>query len=343
MNVLFLIGNGFDINVELKTHYTDVLDAYLKIPSNDPRIEKFKINIKSDSTLWSNFERTMGIYTENFISENVDDYCFCIKNFREFLVKYLRNEEARIDYGANIGNIISIFRTSIGKFYNKLTPLDKGTFTSIIEKENSITYNFVTFNYTNVLDKCIEVLTSKGRGFDTHLLNRSNSNTSITDYIGKILHIHGTTEVDMIMGVDNVEQIKNKELSNNKKLERLIIKPSINKKRKNLNHEDTLSLIDDSQIICLFGLSLGETDKCWWEKIGTWLKDTDNKHLVIFEYIQGLNSIHPDESIENEENIIDKFFLSANITQEQDKNKCEGRIHIGINTNMFKIDLIKKD
>ncbi|OAV72480.1 hypothetical protein Barb6_01083 [Bacteroidales bacterium Barb6] len=299
MNVLFLIGNGFDINVGLKTRFSDAIDTYLKEQNNDPRIQKFKRDISRDFEHWSDFEKQLGIYTEEFTPQNIDDYYFCIRNFRESLVKHLKNEESRIDYNMCKNDIISIFSRSIANFYERLTPVFENDIKSIIYKGEVASYNFITFNYTNVLDKCIKILNE-----DTNLNNEDI-------YIDDILHIHGTTEEHVILGVDNVGQIRNKELLSDEKINRAIIKPFITKKLNNLNKG--VSLIENSHIICIFGLSLGETDKSWWQTIGTCLKNKD-VHLVIFNKVPEFNQIHPEISIENRDKVIDKFLLYADIT-----------------------------
>lgn len=41
-------------------------------------------------------------------------------------------------------------------------------------------------------------------------------------------------------------------------------------------------MIYDSFIICIFGMSIGNTDKMWWEKIIDWLKVNGDNKLIIF-------------------------------------------------------------
>ncbi|MDR0865136.1 MAG: bacteriophage abortive infection AbiH family protein [Candidatus Symbiothrix sp.] len=330
MNVLFLIGNGFDINIGLNTRFKDALNTYLKDQNDDLRIQKFKKDISQDFENWSDFEKQMGIYTENFTQQNIEDYYFCINNFRESLAKHLKDQELRINYNANKEDIISIFGKSIIEFYNGLILTSQNRIKSIVNLNEQILYNFMTFNYTNILEHCLEILKTEMKPFNP---NRPN------DHINKILHIHGTTEENLILGVDNIEQIKNKELLDEEKLHWTIAKPIINRELGNQTDREGASLINNSRIICIFGLSLGETDKSWWQSIGQWLQDT-NRHLVIFDKVPKWNHLHPVESIEKRKALSKKFFLSADITKNQ--NAYMDRIHIGFNTDMFKLDLTKK-
>ena len=316
MNILFLIGNGFDLNVGLNTRFKDVLKSYLKESSEDPRIQKFKKDIDKDFENWADFEKQMGVYTENFTVETIDDYCFCMKNFKESLVEHFEKEEKKIDYKVKEEEIARIFKDSITMFHDKLTNNSRNIlYTRTFGMQ--LSYSFITFNYTNVLDKCIEI---------------SGTNVS------RVLHIHGYVLKNPIMGVDNVNQIMNKELSSNNKINRTIVKPIINKKLKNLNDTAALNQIYGSSIICLFGLSLGETDKTWWEAIGKWLVDHDSRQLVIFNMANEWNPIHPDEEIERNEAVEERFCLLAGLP-EQEREYVTNRIHIGFNTDMFRVNL----
>lgn len=332
MNILFLIGNGFDLNIGLNTRFQNALSYYLKKSNNNPRTQKFKKDIDKNFEKWSDFENQMGIYTKEFTPKNVDDYCFCIRDFRESLVEHLKNEELRINYDTQKEAIVSVFRKSIINFYENLVPASLNALRALTNQKNeAIYYNFITFNYTNVIDKCIEIIKHGNSPFNS----RKNGNHTLNDTINQILHIHGTTQNNVIMGVDNAEQIVNTELSKNTKLARTIIKPVINEKLKNLNDRTGISIINNSNIICVFGLSLGETDKTWWKIIGEWLKKGNNQ-LVIFDIVPQWNPIHPEDSIEIIDALIEKFCAAAGIKPE---SSLTDKIHIGFNTNLFKINL----
>lgn len=51
MNITYLIGNGFDLNLGLKTRYRDFYDYYVKQPSNDDLIKKFKNDLEKTSRI----------------------------------------------------------------------------------------------------------------------------------------------------------------------------------------------------------------------------------------------------------------------------------------------------
>ena len=340
MNVLFLIGNGFDLNVGLKTRFKDVLESYLTkeekpmlrtkkqtlgemLMDNNSIIKKFKEDIKLNIENWSDFEKHLGIYTEKYNAHEIDDFCLCIKHFKEHLIEHLKKEEEQIDYNLHKDAIVKIFNRSISNFYEGegLNDSAKNLLQSIIYKSNKqgnrLSYNFITFNYTKVLDKCLSYIEGKN--------------------IDNVLHIHGDVNKSPILGVDNYSQIKNTELAKHKKIGWTIIKPTINNSLKNTINADATALIAKSDIICLFGLSLGETDKTWWKCIGDYLQ-TSSKQLVIFNLVDAWNSIHPEEEIERIDQIEEKFCTSADISVAA-RFQIARKIHIGLNTDLFKLDL----
>jgi len=327
MNILFLIGNGFDLNVGLNTRFIDALKSYLKDQTTDPRIERFKADINRNFENWSDFEKQIGNYTNEYQSQEIDDFCFCVKSFKESLIEHLKKEENKIDYNLHKENISEVFNKSILYFYDGLNDSSNSLFTRIIQQANNnreaIEYNFITFNYTNVLDKCLDIV----------------KNSKSHPIIRRVLHIHGDISKNTLIGVDNSEQIKHKEFANNEKVGWNIVKPNINDRLKNFNNRDVKSLINNSHIICLFGLSLGETDKTWWEAVGNWLKERSGQ-LIVFNIVETWNSIHADEEIENIDQVEKKFCLAAGIS-DVEKNNISERIHIGLNTDMFKINLVE--
>jgi hypothetical protein len=282
MNILFLIGNGFDLNVGLNTRYKDALTFYLNEKSDDTRIKRFK-------------------------------------------------EDINIDFETHEEEIIQTFNASLTSFYTDLNSHSQNLFKQIMTRgaQQQVIYDFITFNYTNVLEKCLDFVKKQ---------SIQQGQKTPSQIIRQVLHIHGDISKNPLIGVDNAEQIKNKELADTNKINNLIIKPTINKKLKNHNDTTAIQLIDNADIICFFGLSLGDTDETWWKHIGNKLKQ-GSAQLVIFNVVEEWNPIHADEEIENIENVMNRFYDVASI-EDKIKPKLETQIHIGLNTNLFKINLV---
>lgn len=119
---------------------------------------------------------------------------------------------------------------------------------------------------------------------DTH-----NGETNVPNYsIGELCYVHGTVDENLIFGVNDETQISNPavfDCEDGDIDKKWLIKSSAI----NLSKSDTITtaskLINDSQIIYIYGMSLGSTDAMWWDKIYTWLKNSDNHHRLIIHYL----------------------------------------------------------
>ena len=56
MNVTYLIGNGFDLGLGLKTRFSDFLPIYISEKSKDEDILEFQEDIAKSIDDWSDFE-----------------------------------------------------------------------------------------------------------------------------------------------------------------------------------------------------------------------------------------------------------------------------------------------
>ncbi|MCL2812700.1 MAG: bacteriophage abortive infection AbiH family protein [Clostridia bacterium] len=339
MNVLFLIGNGFDLNVGLKTRFSDFLQVYVRTHSSDIRMASFIEAIKTNFDTWADFEKQLGQHAKLYDSNTKDDLIFCRDDFLTKLADYLQDQEERIDYSGEhvVSEIVRVFKHSIGGFQKGLPPESRHVIDSVYARHMSQqhTYNFISFNYTRVFDKCISIL-CKG---EAPIIKHSKPGGVVSDFVKEeILHIHGTVDEDVIIGVDNTSQIANTALSADKKFTRRILKPVINDELRNMKNGEGDKLISQSEIICVFGMSIGETDKTWWKRIGQWLYTKSSAQLVLFIYEEPYNKRHATLTIEIVYKWIDRFFDLWGIPNDR-RESLRSRIHIGLNTDLFKVDL----
>ena len=101
--------------------------------------------------------------------------------------------------------------------------------------------------------------------------------------------------------------------------------------------------INESDIICIYGMSIGDTDKKWWTLISKWLS-ADDKHIVIILSHQEENVIRfPHKQRKSRISIVQKL-LSFSKQSEPLKSLIKERIYVGFNNDIFKMDLsIKKE
>ena len=151
-------------------------------------------------------------------------------------------------------------------------------------------------------------------------------------------HIHGTVSEEMILGVNDVSQINNEEMVKNDELLDTFIKFRMNKELGQQKTENVKKIINQSHIIYIFGMSLGNTDKLWWEEIVKWLLSNDNNKLIIFwkgyedEFIRKI----PAKIIRINNKMKKKVFEKGkgSITEEEFDNIKE-RIIITYNAEIF--------
>lgn len=340
MNITFLVGNGFDIGLGLKSRFSDYYPIYIEQAKSKPNFLKgLADNISSDLQNWSDFEIEMGRYTDKFTPSTKRQYIFQINDFENGLANYLQNEEAKInplDANKVCDKIISTLKT----FY--IHPnLPNGSSDAINRifnehKLDDFIYNFIDFNYTTVLDKCLNSIPDKlisSRTVGIKTLKRS---------IGDIVHVHGSIGDSPIIGLNDISQISNSELRYDKNFSDLIVKPKINSLICSGNDTKTDRIIQNSNIICVYGMSLGYTDKIWWETIIKWLEKDSSRELIIYNCDKQFTASTHVNTILKRKDILNTLFLlakDAKIIFE----KIRPHIHISLNRNIFEMDLIKKD
>ena len=100
MEITFLIGNGFDLNLGLKTRYADFLETYIQATDLDSEaVKRFKEDILTAEDLWSDSELAFGRYTSRCheLGISAETFCDLHEDFEDRLGEYLQREEQRIN------------------------------------------------------------------------------------------------------------------------------------------------------------------------------------------------------------------------------------------------------
>lgn len=262
MNITYLIGNGFDISIGLDTRYTDFYNYLLE---NDNRkegtsniVKNIKTSVENGDELWSDFELALGNYVENIATEEALSTFMSEKNeIENKLKKYLKNQQERIRWDKET------LEKSRQEFYKAVS--DLGLFEGIVDDEsiyemiNSIDINIINFNYTNIIEKIAD-----------------------KNLISDILYLHGTLDENIILGVNDTEQIKNKEYKNTADMVLSMCKREMMNYDSKKRFQNAKMLIENTDYICIYGISIGETDRCWWDLIIDALMEGKIRRVVIF-------------------------------------------------------------
>lgn len=340
MNITFLIGNGFDIGLGMKSSFKDFFQVYLKeYELNHGKLDGLAEAIQQDKDTWSYFEKQLGNYTEKFTIKNINEFKNQVKDFEVKFMKYLIGLEQKLDF-SDKERISKTMINGINGFYlNTILPVvSSNTINSLYNKCKSENHeiNFINFNYTDCLENCLKMIP------DGVLKKRNYQGNPRLDRVGKVVHVHGFKNNNPIMGLNDVSQISNQELIKDKRFVKCIVKPIHNEAIKMNYDNEATNLIDQSIIICVYGMSLGETDKKWWQKLLKWLVANENRQLVIFTYDDQFETSSQFDWIDKEDDIIENL-ASFSHSNSFDIEVLRNRIHIAIHKNIFEMNLTDKE
>lgn len=336
MNITFMIGNGFDVGLGIRSRFKDFFPIYVKNSKQKPvEIKQLSESIKGNFETWSDFEIQMGQYTSEFNTANKNLYPAQFRDFETEFIGYLKKEEQLLSFDDS-ANIAKMMVSALTNFYrlDNLRTASNNAIAGLFSNNSGYahTYNFITFNYTSALEKCLKTIPN---GI---VQTRKPGSSTLTDKTGKIVHVHGAIDNAPIMGVNDDSQIANKELAKDPRFVRYIVKPTLNALHRTNQDEEGAKIIANSQIICIYGMSLGATDKRWWERILRWLSGSAGRQLVIFDYDPEFNTSSQFDWIDKEDSIIDR--LAGYVGDSQiDVEALRPRIHIAVHKNIFEKNL----
>ena len=322
MQVTFLIGNGFDLGIGLKTAYSDFYRVYCaETQKDDENLRNFKSAIQLKSETWSDFENAFGKYSSELNDTAV--YLELFENFVNSFISYIRNEEQRFDE-SKLDNAVEGMSKAFSTYY-KIRPADAEVLRRVIDR-NDVYFNFVTFNYTNCLDKCFNAVKEKAGGCKFS-----------GGYISELVHVHGYID-DLIMGVNDETQIANKAFAENLDVIEGIIKPVQNQIIRMNYDERATKLIKNSTIVCIYGMSVGSTDKKWWKLIMEWLQENSARHLIVLSHEAGSQTVF--QWNRTVKRIRRNLFTYGEVSDDK-KKPLESQIHIQTNHDIFSMNLVK--
>ena len=326
MRLTFLIGNGLDLQYGLKTTFNDFFE-YIK--SNDVlQKENYiyrKFLNKSSKEDWSDFEYILGKLTFDLEEDKIKPNVFMddLDDFRDAFIDYMNNQQKLFDFNRDEKNDIVI--NTAKDYYRSLDYKHRLYITNLINQNSEVQINILNFNYTDTLKK---ILDASSKSFS--LWNKSH-------VIKNHIYVHRTLEDGTFLGVNDLSQLKSEiftplDLSG-------LIKPIMIETDIDENSGKLDVIINQSNIIYIFGMSLGDTDKIWWERIKKWLEKSSDNRLII-NYFVSDNKLAASKRHLNKKNRIyaeakDKFFAHFDITSEE-KEVLDNKIFISLNSpNIF--------
>jgi hypothetical protein len=358
MEITFLLGNGFDIQCGLKTSYIDFYKYILeKKYSIDLTKEMDKESISEIDNIiyseiyksrdkietWADLEFQLGVFTKQLKEKNqdvqesanrfLDDFEILKVDLNEYL-KYIQIQDD-VEISEDFSNILF---TTMDKFFENLFSREYDEVNDMLKANSSshFQYNFISFNYTNSLEKIIQ---SCGEISKRNIFNGSGLNQFINK---KIINVHGVIDKLLTLGLNDETQLTSDffdidELND-------LIKPKSLEYNREYMRRDAEIIIDNSDIIVIFGMSIGSTDKHWWEKIANILINSKNKKLIIHLYDEKPSLLSSKMVRIRRESKENDFLSQLNNLDLSDEQKAQLRKQIYIVTNseyILNVDLRK--
>ncbi len=269
MNVLYILGNGFDKAQGMKTSYPEFYQ-YLMDNTNDgsPLLQQLKKDINADKELWSDMEEAFGQFTSKIKTEvDMENLYF---ELSECLQKYLKSEQSTFKPDKEL---ITKFQNDFVVTGKYLGATDKNRYTNFVKSmPGGKDISVMTLNYTNTLETLL------------NLGNATDKNFGNNNYFRQVIHVHGQLDDSIIIGVDNESQILNEAFRNNDNIKDFLVKIQSNLAMKYTRHTVCEELIKTANLIVIFGVSLGNTDERWWRLIGEQFKSRNNLSIIQYLY-----------------------------------------------------------
>ena len=321
MNIVFLIGNGFDLNLGLNTKYSDFYEYYKSSKTSNPKILEIKNEISANLQNWSDLELALGQYSSNW--ESLEDFDEVFEDIKDSLADFLAEEEQKFKNKKFDKNKFLQYLIYPERQFSRT---DKDLLNQHKSRWRGSQWNIeiVTFNYTNMIESFFE-------GEIKNLSIGPQKNGSPI-FLTNITHIHGYLSEDMVLGVNDLSQIGNKNLCELEDFREAIIKKDCNRVQKHKRELDFKKKIESANLIYIFGSSIGETDSIWWELIGNQLRK-DCK-LVIFSKGEEVQARHSYKRARIER-AMKNFFCDRAKIPENERQSLLDKIFVAINSKMF--------
>lgn len=332
MNITFLIGNGFDLNLGLKTSYKDFYKYYTSKVSNDLIADSVKDNYE----LWADLEIGLGEFAKELDETQVSDFLNSKAKLENCLCEYLKKEMDKFRI-KNTQELITEFTKKITGFYHELNSRERNNYKSFVESYmEPINYSFISFNYTDSLDRIINKLGNKKTSFSVHTARNHN----FKDIISTPLHIHGTVDSELILGLDDITQIKNERFKTDNALIPYVVKPILNEELGQLKNEHAKQTIDKSRYVCVYGMSIGDTDNTWWRYIIEWLRRDKQNRLILFVYDNQVVQVSGQEKLRLINENRNRFMKKNKKLAETEKRELMKQISFVQNSDIFNFNSI---
>ena len=272
MKMTLLLGNGFDINIGLKTKYSDFYRYYLSIQSPNSNISAWKSNISDNFDLWSDLEHHLQELAYTLNDNECQAFMEFLDDLTEELSNYLDTENGHFifeDY-ANASEQFQKDIRNIESIIKKHIPLHAAN----TYKKQFVNRTIINFNYTSSIEKLLNI----------------NQNSALSSQSFTLIHPHGDLYTNLVIGVSSIAPSFQEDFGHQdvfrEEMHTWLIKKNIltTMHELNLRYNQAKDSISSSDVICIYGMSIGESDSIWWSEIAEWMLQDSSHKLIIFSH-----------------------------------------------------------
>lgn len=334
MKITYIIGNGFDINLGLKTGYDDFYKWYAEqnIEATSEEVKRFRSEIseyinnkcqkKGTAIDWSDLELALGRYSDNIPEDQFRTFLFdIVDNLKSYLkIEYSNFHKEDFD----IEKFKSDLENPIADHFVVARRKILQTFQD--QQTSGVDISIISFNYTNTIE---DLLDFKG---ELSWQSKNEQKVELKD----IIHIHHClSDENILVGVNDIEQISNEDYHDNLDICDVFVKPSANRILGNYVERVCENIIADTDIFVLYGTSVGETDQFWWNKVANRLLKSENSARMIWFVHDNKMTSHADLLYPSvSRNVIPRFAKLAGIPNISIET-LQKRIFVTLSNKMF--------
>lgn len=268
MEVVYILGNGFDLQIGLPTKYSDFYKYYTGLESKLESVKKLKEAINDKPKDWSDLEIALAHYTSQTNSEQ--EFCEAYDDLQHHLMYYIFTVDemmktGELEINTNSGSLEKGFLYPESTFGSDVAYTIEGEFNRIAPGlfQGRVAYNsyVITFNYTHIIEHYLKNV------LGVH-------DASLPRYLNYVLHVHRevVNNQSIWIGVDNEEQIAKEEYRPAPSIQYRLLKPKIITELSRRMVDDAKRLIQAANVIVIFGASLGLSDMTWCKLLAEQIK-----------------------------------------------------------------------
>ena len=154
MNVLYILGNGFDKAQGMKTSYPEFYQYLMeKADSGSPLLQQLKKDINADKLLWSDMEEAFGQFTAKIeTSTDLENLYF---ELSDNLQTYLEVEEKAFNPSEKLKSKFVGDFVHPSRYMGETDRVEYNTFVKRVGAGYDI--SVMTLNYTDTLEKLLSL------------------------------------------------------------------------------------------------------------------------------------------------------------------------------------------